>query len=86
MGKGLNIKFFLMITIHTPNPLTPTCKPRQNFSLQFRCNIKQTSCENKEIYQLLDKQLIKYQISELTSKDLYGRQWGEFSTEILGVG
>ena len=36
--------------------------PRQNFSLQFWCNIKQTSCENKEIYQLLDKQLIKYQI------------------------
>ena len=36
--------------------------PRQNFSLQNQCNIKQTSDENKEKYQLGDYKLIQYQI------------------------
>ena len=36
--------------------------PRQNFSLQYQYNIKQTSDENKEKYQLGDFKLIQYQI------------------------
>ena len=36
--------------------------PRQNFSLQNQYNIKQTSDENKEKYQLKDYELIQYQI------------------------
>ena len=32
--------------------------PRQNFSLQYQNNIKQTSDENKEKYQLGDYKLI----------------------------
>ena len=36
--------------------------PRQNFSLQYQNNIKQTSDENKEKYQLGDYKLIQYQI------------------------
>ena len=28
--------------------------PRQNFSLQYQCNIEQTSVENKEKYELVD--------------------------------
>ena len=37
-------------------------KPRQNFSLQYQYNIKQTSDENKEKYKLADYQLIQNQI------------------------
>ena len=36
--------------------------PRQNFSLQYQYNIKQTSDEIKEKYQLGDYKLIQYQI------------------------
>ena len=36
--------------------------PRQNFSLQYQNDIKQTSDENKEKYQLGDYKLIQYQI------------------------
>ena len=36
--------------------------PRQNVSLQYQNNIKQTSDENKEKYQLGDYKLIQYQI------------------------
>ena len=36
--------------------------PRQNFSLQYQNNIKQTSDENKEKYKLGDYKLIQYQI------------------------
>ena len=36
--------------------------PRQNFSLQNQYNIKQTSDNNKEKYQLGDYKLIQYQI------------------------
>ena len=36
--------------------------PRQNFSLQYQYNIRQTSDENKEKYQSGDYQLIQYQI------------------------
>ena len=48
--------------------------PRKNFSSQYQYNIKQTSDENKEKYQLGDYKLIQYQISKLTSQELYGRQ------------
>ena len=36
--------------------------PKQNFSLQYQYNIKQTSDENIEKYQLGDYKLIQYQI------------------------
>ena len=36
--------------------------PRQNFLLQYQYNIKQTSDENKEKYQLGDYKIIQYQI------------------------
>ena len=36
--------------------------PRQNFSLQYQYNIRQTSDENKEKYKSGDYQLIQYQI------------------------
>ena len=36
--------------------------PRQNFSQQYQYNIKKTSDENKERYQLGDYKLIQYQI------------------------
>ena len=36
--------------------------PRQNFSLQYQYNSKETSNENKEKYQLGDYKLIQYQI------------------------
>ena len=36
--------------------------PRQNFSLQYQYNIKQTSDEIKEKYQVGDYKLIQYQI------------------------
>ena len=36
--------------------------PRQNFSLQYQYNIKQTSDENKEKYKLREYKLIQYQI------------------------
>ena len=36
--------------------------PRQNFSLQYQYNIKQTSNENNEKYKLGDYKLIQYQI------------------------
>ena len=38
--------------------------PRQNFSLQYQYNIKQTSDENKENYQWGDYKLIQYQIPQ----------------------
>ena len=40
---------------------------KQNFSLQFQYNIKQTSDENKEEYQLEDYKLIQYQIFKINS-------------------
>ena len=36
--------------------------PRQNFSLQYQYNIKQTSDESIEKYQLGDYKLIQYQV------------------------
>ena len=75
-----------MITIFTPNPLTPTCDQDKTSPYNFNAT------SSKQVVRI--KKYINYQISswsnikfsELTSKDLYGRQWGEFSTEILGVG
>ena len=42
--------------------LTPMGDQDKNFSLQYQYNIKQTSDENKEKYQLGDYKLIQYQI------------------------
>ena len=43
-------------------PFHPHQWPRENFSLQYQYNIKQTSDENKERYQFGDYQLVQYQI------------------------
>ena len=55
--------------------------PRQNFSLQYKYNIKQTSDENKEKYQLGDISWFNTKLSKLTSQELYGR----IIYDILGV-
>ena len=44
----------------TINPFNSLGWPRQNFSLQYQYDIKQTSYENKEKYQLGDNKLIQY--------------------------
>ena len=48
--------------------------PRKNFSLQYQYNIKQTSDENKEKYQLGIINWSNTKFSMLTSQELYGRQ------------
>ena len=47
---------------NSAEPLTSHKLPRQNFSLLYQYNIKQTSDENKEKYQLGDYRFIQYQI------------------------
>ena len=47
---------------NSAEPLSSHRWPRQNFSLQYQYNIKQTSDENKEKYQVGDYRFIQYQI------------------------
>ena len=47
---------------------------RQNFSLQYQYDIRQTSDENKEKYQLGDYWLIQYQILKIHIIRIYNRQ------------
>ena len=59
--------------------------PKQNFSLQYQYNIKQTSDENIEKYQLGDYKLIQYQILQT---DIMWTVWQtvrRITNEILGV-
>ena len=51
--------------------------PRQNFSLQYQCNVKNTSDENKEKYQVGDYMLIQYQIlqTNITMADCKENYW-----------
>ena len=49
--------------------------PKQNFSLQYQYNIKQTSDENEKIYiklRIISKSNTNF--SKLTSQELYSRQ------------
>ena len=58
---------------------------RQNFSLQYQYNIKQTSDENKEKYQLGDYKLIQYQILQTNIRRTVWQTVRRITNEILGV-
>ena len=55
------MRSYMLITPGS-EPFNSHVLPRQNFSLQYQNNIKQTSDENKEKYKLGDYKLIQYQI------------------------
>ena len=59
--------------------------PTQNFSLQYQYNIKQTSDENKEKYQLEDYWLIQYQIPKTNITRTVWQTVRRIINEILGV-
>ena len=60
-------------------------RPRQNFSLQYQYNIKQTSDENKEKYQLRDNRLIQNQILQTNITRTVWQTVRRITNEILGV-
>ena len=60
-------------------------RPRQNFSLRYQYNIKQTSDENKEKYQLGDYKLIQYQILQTNITRTVWQTVRRITNEILGV-
>ena len=66
-------------------PLNSHEWPRQNFSLQYQYNIKQTSDENKEKYQLGDYKLIQSQILQTNITRTVWQTVGRITSEILGV-
>ena len=57
----------------------------QNFSLQYQYNIKQTSDENKEKYQLGDYKLMQYQILHANITRTVWQTIRRITNEILGV-
>ena len=59
--------------------------PRQNFSLQYQYNIKETSDEIKEKYQLGDYKLIQYQILQTNIIRTVWQTVRRITNEILGV-
>ena len=59
--------------------------PRQNFSLHYKYNIKQTSDENKEKYQLVNYKLIRYQILHTNITRTVWQTVRRITIEILGV-
>ena len=59
--------------------------PRQNFSLQYQYNIKQTSDEIKEKYQLGDYKLIQNQILQTNIIRTVWQTVRRITNEILGV-
>ena len=59
--------------------------PKQNFSLQYQYNIKQTSDENIEKYQLGDYKLIQYQILQTNVMRTVWQTVRRITNEILGV-
>ena len=59
--------------------------PRQNFSLLYQHNIKQTSDENREKYQLGDYKLIQYQILQTNITRTVWQTVRRITNEILGV-
>ena len=58
--------------------------PRQNFFLQYQYNIKQTSDENIEKYQLGDYKLIQYQILQTDMTRTVWKTERRITNEILG--
>ena len=58
---------------------------RLNFSLQYQYNMKQTSDENKEKYQLGDYKLIQYQILQTNITRTIWLTVRRITNEILGV-
>ena len=67
------------------NPLNSHEWPRQNFSLQYQYNIKQTSDENKEKYQLGDYKLIQYQIRKTNITRTVRQTVRRITKGILGI-
>ena len=59
--------------------------PKQNFSLQYQYNIKQTSDENKEKYQSGDYQLIQKQILQINIIRFVWQTERRITNEIWGV-
>ena len=59
--------------------------PRKNFSLHYQYNIKRTSNENKEKYQLGDYWLIQLQILQTNITWIVLQTVGRITDEILGV-
>ena len=73
MGKNAAKSDFWVLR-NSAEPLTSHKWPRQNFSLRYQYNIKQTSDENKEKYQVGDYRSIQYQILQITKYEPYGRE------------
>ena len=59
--------------------------PRQNFSLQYQYNIRGTSDENKEKYQLRGYELIQCQILWTSTIRISWQKVWRITNEILGV-
>ena len=59
--------------------------PRQNFSLLYQHNIKQTSDENREKYQLGDYKVIQCQILQTNITRTVWQAVRRITNEILGV-
>ena len=58
---------------------------QDNFSLQYQYNIKKTSYENKEKYQLGDYKIIQYQILQTNIQRTVWEIVRRITNEILGV-
>ena len=67
------------------NPFNCQEWPRQNFSLQYQYNIRQTSDENEEKYQLADYKLIQYQFLHTNITRTVWQTVRRITNEILGV-
>ena len=74
-----------LVGLEGPQPFNSHKWPRQNFSLQYQYNIKQTSDENKEKYQLGDYKLIQYQILQTNITRTVWETVRRITNEILGV-
>ena len=59
--------------------------PRQNFFLQYQCNFKQKSDENKEKYRLGDYRLIQYQILQTNIIRTVWQTERRITNKIVGV-
>ena len=67
------------------NPFNSCEWLRQNFSLQYQYNIKQTSDKKREKYQLGDYKLIQYQILHTNIARIVWQTVRRITNEILGV-
>ena len=66
------------------NPFNPM-NDRDNFSLRYQYNTRQTSDENEEKYKLGDHKLIKYQISKTNITRTVWQTVRRITNVILGV-